>query len=235
PWLSSISQRAARRPSSTKSEPISDTYSESSDTLTARSVSTTGMPAALASRSTVSQPDSTTGEKAITSTFCAMKERSALIWFSCFCWASEKRSRNSGATSASLTDRVLAVRHSLSAPTWLKPTVIASPPAAPPPSPPEQPASAIAPSASTANRYFFIAPSRLLGVPPPRHRWQAAHALQHAAAAAGRWAVYVQATLPLMCVSINCHRTRIPWAGGRAPSEGYVWIPASGRRPRPLP
>ena len=49
----------------------------------------TGIFAALASRSTVPQPDSTTGEKAITSTFCAMKERIALIWFSCFCCASE--------------------------------------------------------------------------------------------------------------------------------------------------
>ena len=39
---------------------------------TARSVSTTGMFAVLASLSTVSQPDSTTGEKAITSTFCWM-------------------------------------------------------------------------------------------------------------------------------------------------------------------
>ena len=50
------------------------------------------MFAALASRSTVSQPVSTTGENAMTSTRCAMKERSALIWFSCFCCASEKRS-----------------------------------------------------------------------------------------------------------------------------------------------
>ena len=50
------------------------------------------MFAALASRSTVSQPVSTTGENAMTSTRCAMNERSALIWFSCFCCASEKRS-----------------------------------------------------------------------------------------------------------------------------------------------
>ena len=55
------------------------THSDSSFTLTARSVRMTGIFAALASRSTVSQPDSTTGEKAITSTFCAMYERSALI------------------------------------------------------------------------------------------------------------------------------------------------------------
>src|SRR5690606_39316830 len=106
-------QRAARRPSSTKSEPMKVAYSDSSSTLTARSVSTTGMPADLASRSTVSQPVSTTGENAITSTPCAMNERSALIWFSCFCCASENLRLNSGATSASFTERVLAVRHSL--------------------------------------------------------------------------------------------------------------------------
>ena len=47
------------------------------------------MFAALASCSTVSQPVSTTGEKAMTSTCWAMKERMALIWFSCFCCASE--------------------------------------------------------------------------------------------------------------------------------------------------
>ena len=47
------------------------------------------MLAAFASRSTVSQPVSTTGENAMTSTRCAMNERSALIWFSCFCCASE--------------------------------------------------------------------------------------------------------------------------------------------------
>ena len=132
PALSSMSQRAARRPSSTKSEPISVTYSDSSGTCTARSVSTTGIPAALASASTVSQPVSTTGEKAITSTCCAMKERSALIWFSCFCCPSENLSRNSGSASASFTERVLAVRHSLSAPTWLNPTVIAPLPASGP-------------------------------------------------------------------------------------------------------
>jgi hypothetical protein len=41
--------------------------------------------------STVSQPVATTGENAMTSTFWAMKLRSALIWFSCFCWASANR------------------------------------------------------------------------------------------------------------------------------------------------
>ena len=61
------------------------THSVSSFTLTARSVRMTGILAALASRSTGSQPVSTTGENAMTSTFCAMNDRIALIWFSCFC------------------------------------------------------------------------------------------------------------------------------------------------------
>ena len=47
------------------------------------------MLAVLASLRTVSQPDSTTGEKAMTLTFCWMYERIAEIWFSCFCCASE--------------------------------------------------------------------------------------------------------------------------------------------------
>ncbi len=102
----------------------------------------TGIFAALASRSTVSQPVSTTGEKAMTSTRCAMKERSALIWFSCFCWASEKRSVMPASWAALWIDVVFAVRHSLSAPIWLKPSTIgfaASPPALS--DPPEQAAS----------------------------------------------------------------------------------------------
>jgi len=90
--------------------------------LTERSVSTTGILAALASRSTVSQPDSTTGKKAITSTFCAMYERIALIWFSCFCCASENLSSMPASLAEALIDSVLAVRHSLSAPTCAKPS-----------------------------------------------------------------------------------------------------------------
>ncbi len=93
----------------------------------------TGTAAAFASRSTVSHPVSTTGENAMTSTRCAMKERSALIWFSCFCWASENF-RRIPALARSAADRplVLAVRHSLSAPIWLKPRTISRgpPPAA---------------------------------------------------------------------------------------------------------
>ncbi|MNU52133.1 hypothetical protein D3C71_411370 [compost metagenome] len=90
--------------------------------FTERSVSTTGILAALASRSTVSQPDSTTGENAITSTFCAMYERMALIWFSCFCCASENLSSMPASLAEDLIDSVLAVRHSLSAPTCAKPS-----------------------------------------------------------------------------------------------------------------
>jgi hypothetical protein len=92
--------------------------------LTARSVRITGILAALASRSTVSKPLSTTGEKAITSTFCAMNERMALIWFSCFCCASANFSSMPASLAAALIDSVLAVRHSLSAPIWLKPSTI---------------------------------------------------------------------------------------------------------------
>ena len=86
--MSSTSQR--RGPAALLDEVRADAASRTAirpARCTARSVRITGMPAALASRSTVSQPVSTTGEKAITSTFCAMKERSALIWFSCFCCA----------------------------------------------------------------------------------------------------------------------------------------------------
>ena len=91
---------------------------------TARSERMTGILAALASRSTVPQPDSTTGEKAITSTFWAMNERMALIWFSCFCWASENFSSMPASLAEDLIDSLLAVRHSLSAPIWLKPSTI---------------------------------------------------------------------------------------------------------------
>jgi hypothetical protein len=48
------------------------THRVSSFSSTARSDRITGSLAALASRNTVPQPDATTGENAITSTFCAM-------------------------------------------------------------------------------------------------------------------------------------------------------------------
>src|SRR5690606_10611005 len=94
----------------------------------------TGMFASLASLSTVSQPDSTTGEKAMTSTFCWMYDRIALIWFSCFCWASENRRVMPASLAASSMDLVFAVRQPLSAPTCEKPMTIASSP--PPPGAP---------------------------------------------------------------------------------------------------
>ena len=74
------------------------------------------MCAAFASVST-GQPDSTTGENAITSTFCAMNERIARIWFSCFCCASENFRLMPASFAAPFTDTVFAVRHALSAPT----------------------------------------------------------------------------------------------------------------------
>ena len=111
---------------------------------TARSVRITGIFARLASCSTVSQPVSTTGEKAMTSTRCAMNERIALIWFSCFCCASENFRSMPAAAAASWIDLVLAVRQPLSAPTWAKPMVRVSAAAplagaAVPPPPPEEP------------------------------------------------------------------------------------------------
>ena len=65
-----VSQSPALWPSAMKSEPRKLAYSEVSGESIARSVSTTGMLAAFASFSTVSHPDSTTGEKAMTLTFC---------------------------------------------------------------------------------------------------------------------------------------------------------------------
>ena len=107
----------ARRPSSIKSEPRKLTYSDGSETFTARSDSTTGIPAFFASCNTGSNPVSTTGENAITSTPSAMNERIALIWFSSFCWASEKRRSMPRLAASALIESVLAVRQPLSAPT----------------------------------------------------------------------------------------------------------------------
>ncbi|MEO3814993.1 hypothetical protein ABGB17_38865, partial [Sphaerisporangium sp. B11E5] len=62
-----------------------------------------------------------------------MNDRIALIWFSCFCCASENFSSIPAAFADSCTDLVFAVRHPLSAPTWENPIVIVpSPDAAPP-------------------------------------------------------------------------------------------------------
>src|SRR5450759_1738953 len=50
----------------------------------------------------------------------------ALIWFSCFCWASENLSWIPAVLNESWMSLVLAVRQPLSAPTWAKPTTILS-------------------------------------------------------------------------------------------------------------
>ena len=47
-----------------------------------------------------------------------------MIWFSCFCCASENLRSMPAASAASLIDLVFAVRHSLSAPIWANPRVI---------------------------------------------------------------------------------------------------------------
>ena len=53
-----------------------------------------------------------------------------MIWFSCFCCASENFSSIPAAFAESWMDFVLAVRQPLSAPTWAKPMVMVSPDAA---------------------------------------------------------------------------------------------------------
>ena len=78
-----LAQVAAFSPSRMKSEPMNVLYRLGSES-TERSVSTTGMPAALASCSTASQPVSTTGEKAIRSTPWVMK---VLIEEICLAWS----------------------------------------------------------------------------------------------------------------------------------------------------
>src|SRR3954469_1830332 len=52
-----------------------------------------------------------------------MNERIALIWFSCFCCASENFRSTPAEAADSWIDLVLAVRQPLSAPTWAKPIV----------------------------------------------------------------------------------------------------------------
>ena len=53
-----------------------------------------------------------------------MKERIALIWFSCFCCASENFRLIPAVFADDWIDLVFAVRHPLSAPTWEKPRTI---------------------------------------------------------------------------------------------------------------
>src|SRR5690606_14946465 len=58
------------------------------------------------------------------STPCAMKLRMALIWFSCFCCASENLRSMPRRAASALTDSEKLVRQPLSEPTCEKPTVI---------------------------------------------------------------------------------------------------------------
>ncbi len=101
----------------------------------------------------------------MTSTSWVMKSRSALIWFSCFCWASTNfRSMPLAAVSADFTDSVFAVRHPDSAPSWEKPTVMVSPPppaavslpAASPPPQAVRPQRAATPNAATMERRVVL-------------------------------------------------------------------------------
>ena len=152
----SASHCPAFLPSSMKSEPRKVLYRLVSLESTARSVRMTGILAFLASLSTVSQPDSTTGEKAMTSTRCWMYDRMALIWFSCFCWASENFRSMPALLADSWIDLVLAVRQPLSAPTWAKPMVILPFPA-PSPDPPEpHPATAMVKTPAKRSAEIFL-------------------------------------------------------------------------------
>src|SRR5690606_38491560 len=124
PPVASMSQRAALRPSSTKSDATRVRYSESSVSAMLRSTMTTGMFARFASSSTGCQPVSTTGATMIASTPWAMKLRMARIWFSCFCCASENLRSMPRRAASALTDSEKLVRQPLSEPTCEKPTVM---------------------------------------------------------------------------------------------------------------
>src|SRR3954468_2917117 len=88
-----------------------------------RSSSTTGILASLASFSTESQPVETTGARKMASTFCAMKERIALIWFSCFCCASAILRLTLRLLASCLETEVSAARQPDSDPICEKPMV----------------------------------------------------------------------------------------------------------------
>lgn len=102
------------------------------------------------------------GQKEITSTSDAMKERMALIWFSCFCCASENWRVTPAASAAALMLSVLAVRHSLSEPTWANPRVmLSSLPASALSAPPSLQAArdrAIAAAKTPVNHFFSFIP-----------------------------------------------------------------------------
>src|SRR5438105_2141285 len=84
----------------------------------------TGIFAAFACFKIGSQPSSTLGARMMASTLCTINAPSALIWFSCFCWASENLRFTPRLAASYRTDAVSAVRQALSAPIWEKPTVM---------------------------------------------------------------------------------------------------------------
>ncbi len=88
-----------------------------------RSSSTTGICASLASFSTESQPVETTGARKMASTPWAMKDRIALIWFSCFCWASAILKLMLRFLASDLETEVSAARQPDSEPICEKPMV----------------------------------------------------------------------------------------------------------------
>src|SRR5439155_27000116 len=117
------SQSPATAPSCTLSEVAAVRYSSLPDGSTSRSSSTTGILASLASFKTASQPLDTTGARKIASTPWAMKERIALIWLSCFCWASAILSVTLRLPASDLETEVSAARQPDSDPIWEKPAV----------------------------------------------------------------------------------------------------------------
>ena len=89
-----------------------------------RSSSTTGILASLASFNTESHPVETTGARKMASTFCAMNDRIARIWFSCFCCASAILSVTPCFLASSLETVVSAARHPDSDPICENPIVM---------------------------------------------------------------------------------------------------------------
>ena len=114
----------------------------------------TGIPADRISRNTNSQPVSTTGEKAITSTRWVTKERNVATCFSWLWRASSRRSSMPASRAALRMDSVLAAFQLASATIWLKPSTNCGLPSAPQsPGPSEQPTSSES-SASSAKEVF---------------------------------------------------------------------------------
>src|SRR6185503_4531290 len=117
------SHSPATAPSCTLSEVTAVRYSSLPEGSMSRSSSTTGILASLASFNTASQPLDTTGARKMASTPCAIKERIALIWFSCFCCASAILSVTLRLAASVFETEVSAARQPDSDPIWEKPTV----------------------------------------------------------------------------------------------------------------